>query len=80
MTDQDCLQEKIKQWKLSDKSSNICFRQKASFHYDEIVKKSLEDDRDIGEHDDIRLGKTENNTIPFCLSKWGAKEIAFPIW
>ena len=80
MTDQDCLQEKIKQWKLSDKSSNICFRQKASFHYDEIVKKSLEDDRDIGEHDDIRLGKTETTPFLFCLSKWMAKEIVCPIW
>ena len=65
MINQDCLQEKIKQWKLSDKSSNIFFRPKTSFHHDEIIEKSPEDDSDIEEHDDIRLGKTE--TTPFLF-------------
>ena len=65
MIDQDCLQEKIKQWKLSDKSSNIFFRPKSSFHHDEIVEKSPEDDSDIEEHHDIRLGETE--TTPFLF-------------
>ena len=63
--DQDCLQEKIKQWKLSDKSSNIFFRPKTSFHHHETVEKSAKDDSDIEEHDDIRLGKTE--TTPFLF-------------
>ena len=65
MIDQGCLQEKIKQWKLSDKSSNIFFRPKSSFHDDEILEKSREDDSDIEEHDGIRLGKTE--TTPFLF-------------
>ena len=53
MIDQDCLQEKIKQWKLSDKYSIIFFRPKTSFHYDEIVEKSPKDDSDIEKHNDI---------------------------
>ena len=65
MIDQDCLQEKIKQWRLSDKSSNMFFRPKTSFHHDKIDEKSSEDDSDIEEHDDIRLGKTE--TTPFLF-------------
>ena len=55
----------IKQWKLSDKSSNIFFKPKTSFHYDEIVEKSLEDDSDIEEHDDIRLEKMETTQFLF---------------
>ena len=50
---------------MSDKFSSIFFRPKTFFHHDEIVKNSPEDDSDIEEHDDIRLGKTE--TTPFLF-------------
>ena len=64
--DQDCLQEKIKQWKLSEKSSNIFFRLK-------IVL-------DIEEHDDIRLGKMETTPFLFVYQNRWQKRLFFPIW
>ena len=51
--------------------------QKHSFHYDEIVEESPEDDSNIEKHDGIRLGKTE--TTPFLLFiKMGGKRDCLP--
>ena len=66
MIDQDCLQEKIKQWKLSDKSSNIFFRLKTIL--------------DIEDHDDIRLGKMETTPFLFVYQNGWQKRLFFPIW
>ena len=77
MIDQDCLQEKIKQCKLSDKSSNIFFRPKTFFSLRWNCWKEFEDDIDIEKHDSIRLGKTE--TTPFLLFiKMGGKRDCLP--
>ena len=65
----------MKQWKLSDKSSNIFFRPKTSFHYDGIVEKSPEDDSDIEENDDILLGKTEITPFLFVYQNWWQKRL-----
>ena len=66
MIDQDCLQEKIKQWKLSDKSSNIFFRLKTIL--------------DIEDHDDIQFGKMETTPFLFVYQNGWQKRLFFPIW
>ena len=63
---QECLQEKIDQWKTTDKSVKIFFRPKSSIEQDDDENSSddinADDDDD---HDDIRLGKTKRTPLLF---------------
>lgn len=71
MINQNSLREKIKQLKLSNKPSNIFFIPNISFHHDEFVEKSPNDDSDIEEHNDIGLGKTKATPFLFLYqNRW----------
>ena len=80
MIGQDCLQEKIKQWKLSDKSSNILFRPKSFLSIRWNYWKESRRWYWYWGTQWYSIRKSGNNTISFCLSKWMAIEIVCPIW